>query len=622
LENKSKGVEAIRKALENMPTSAGIYRMLGDDSDKPLYIGKAKNLKNRVTSYTSLKQLSERIARMVVQVKKVEYVITSSEAEALLLESRLINEHRPPYNILLKDDKSFPYIAIDNSHKFPRIFKHRGKKRKDCLYFGPYPSVWAVDNTISTLQKIFQIRPCKDSYFNSRNRPCIEYEIKKCSAPCVDYIDNKNYSELISQTINFLNGKSDELKKDLQRKMQQASDKMEYEAAAGYRNRISALSAIQSQQSIYSNTMKDADIIGMSRASGKTCIQIFFLRGGKILGNSDYYPSHTDDMEDADIMEYFIMRFYEKRPTPSDVIISHDMYNKNIIEKILTENQDGRKIKITFPLKGEKRNLIEMALANAKTSLERKIAEEETSSEILGKVAKIFNIKDKIKRIEVFDNSHLFGTNAVGAMIVAGYDEEGRWGMLKKMYRRFNVDAGDKETGGDDFSMMRQVLKRRYGRIQKEESSGANFPELILIDGGSGQLSAATEIFNELGITDRVNYICIAKGEDRNSGREDFYIPGQKPFKLPVNDPVLYFLQNLRDEAHRFAITGYRKKHKKSNLTSKLDEIPDIGPTRKKALLSYFGSVRDIELASKKDLKKVTGISSKMAENIYDWLRS
>lgn len=611
------GVEILKKSLENMPLVPGVYKMLGKDN-KPLYIGKAKNLKNRVTSYANIEKLPYRLKRMVFNIHRVEYLITKTEVEALLLESRLIKENKPQYNILLKDDKSFPYICIDEAHDFPRIYKHRGKKKKQSSYFGPYPSAGNVKEVITTLQKVFLVRPCKDSYFKARTRPCIEYEIKRCSAPCVNLIDKKNYMELIQETKDFLNGKTDDIQTDLKQKMQASSDAMEYEKAAEYRNRIVALNTVLNKQSIYSRNISDADIIAIANVGGTICIQVFFLRSGKILGNKEYFPSQIEGQENAEILQFFILSFYQEKPVPKNILLSEDVSEPEILNTALNELANS-KVEISVPKQhGEKLKLVDIALTNAKQSIERKLAENENTEKTLEKIAGIFEIKEKIKRIEVFDNSHIFGAQAIGGMIVAGYDEENKWGFLKSQYRKFNVDAGDKKTGGDDFYMMRQVLTRRYGRIQKEDG---NFPDLILIDGGKGQLSIAIKVFKELGLYDKLNFVCIAKGPDRNVGREDFYMPNGRIFKLPENDSALYFLQNLRDEVHRFAITGHRAKRSKALVKSPLDEIPDIGAVRKKSLLAHFGSAKAVKEASLEQLLQVKGISKNLSDQIYNYFR-
>ncbi len=612
-----KGVEVLKEAVAIMTTSPGVYRMI-DEHGTILYIGKAKNLKNRVTQYTIISNLTHRIALMVYRVAKVEITTTPSETEALLLEARLIKEHRPHYNILLRDDKSFPYIAIDESKDFPRIYKHRGKKIKGVSYFGPYPSAVSVNSAISTLQRAFMLRPCEDSFFKNRTRPCMEYQIKRCSAPCTNYITKEEYAESVKQAKDFLNGRTQEVKKVLQEKMNKAAEEMQYEQAAIFRNRISALSHVQNKQSIYFTHIKDADVIALAVANGRVCIQVFFVRSGNILGNTEYFPSNTEEMEEGEIMEYFITNFYENKPAPKEIIVSHEVKEKELVEAALMESY-GNPVEINFPMKGERRQIIEMGLGNARNSIDRKMAEEEKSGDIIRKFTEMFDLKREIRRIEVFDNSHTFGESSIGAMIVAGYDEENKWGFLKKLYRKFNVDPGEKKTGGDDFEMMRQVMRRRYGRLKDE---GTKFPDVVLIDGGAGQLSVAMEIFKELGVENEFDVIAIAKGPDRNAGNEDFYMPGRTAFNLPPNNPVLYFLQNMRDEVHRFAITGHRSKRLKNLMKSQLDEVPDIGPTRKKALLNHFGSIHQIKDASIEQLMKVEGINRKTAEKIHDYFRS
>jgi excinuclease ABC subunit C len=437
------GIEAIKQAVVDMVTQPGVYRMISAE-DKILYIGKAKNLRNRLDQYTDMKRLISRLQRMVFQVARVEITTTRTETEALLLEARLIKENKPPYNIMLRDDKSFPYIAFDENHEFPRIYKHRGKKVKGVSYFGPYPSAQSVNIAISTLQRAFLLRPCADSYFKNRDKPCMEYQIKRCSAPCVNLIAQQDYEQLLKQAKDFLNGRTQEIKKSLQEKMEAASNEMNYEQAAIYRNRISALATVQSKQSVHFNNIEDADVIAIAMQREKVCIQIFFVRGGNILGNTEYFPSNTEGMNESEILEFFITTFYENKPLGKDIIISHDIYNKEMLENALFE-LSGKKTTIVCPQKGEKRQIVEMALENARGSIERKIIEEERAGDIIMKLKEIFGISREIKRIEVFDNSHIFGESAIGAMVVAGYDEENKWGLLKKHYRRFNVEAGEKK---------------------------------------------------------------------------------------------------------------------------------------------------------------------------------
>jgi excinuclease ABC subunit C len=629
------GVENIKEALKTMPDNSGVYRMIGEN-DKILYIGKARNLKNRVTNYTNIGQLSGRIARMVFQVLRVEITITNSEAEALLLESNLIKQHKPIYNILLKDDKSYPYIAIDEKHEFPRIAKHRGERKKGVSYFGPYPSAGAVKQAISAIQKVFLIRPCKDSFFNTRKKPCIEYQIKRCSAPCVNFITAENYKDTVFNVKNFLRGKTFDIQKQLTLKMEEAAEILDFERAAEYRNRIRALTSIQSKQNIFTKTLEDADILGIAEEGGEFCIQVFLIRGGHSLGNTEYFPARTEGLSKADVLEYFIGHFYQRNPAPKIIITSEEIPEAPLLEQALNSLADS-KVEIIFPQKGEKREVADMAVRNAKMALERKLAEEENKIKVLARIQEVLGVRNAIRRIEVFDNSHIFGKNAVGAMIVAGFDEEGKWGFQKKLYRKFNVASAEGNkgagiTGGDDFYMMRQVLERRYGRLKAEaneagESATSNFPDLILIDGGLGQLNIATEVFKELGLYGKVDYVGIAKGVDRNSGREDFYLPERngiktEPFKLEPNDPALYFLQNLRDEAHRFAITSHRDKRSKAQFTSILDDLDGIGASRKRALLNHFGSAKAVKEAQLHEIENVSGISKKLAKQIWEGLQN
>ncbi len=609
------GIEVIKEALKNIPESSGVYRMIGE-GERLLYIGKAKNLKNRVTNYTIINGLSSRIARMVFQIVKVEFTATATESQALMLEAHLIKHNRPPYNILLRDDKSFPYIAIDNSHDFPRIYKYRGSKKKNISYYGPYPTAFAVNQTIKTLQKLFLIRPCENSFFSGRKRPCIEHEIKRCTAPCVGKILKEDYAGLIASAKDFLSGRSDEIKHSLQEKMQAASDSFNYEQAAFFRDRITALSTIQSKQPINCQTVKDADMIAVFAKGPFVAIQVFFIRNSYILGNTAYFPKGTEDMSHSEILEIFAASFYETKPVPEIIITNVALEDKTILENALKEIS-GNTTEIIIPQKGEKKDLITMAENNARLALEKKLAEEENATSILKKIEQLFGVKKEIRRIEVFDNSHIFGKNAIAGMIVAGFDEESKWGFQKKLYRKFNVDSGEKETGGDDFYMMKQALTRRYERIKSSDTP--DYPEIVLIDGGAAQLTAAYEVFKELNILDKFTFIGIAKGPDRNAGNEEFYMLGREPFRLEPNSAELYFLQNIRDEAHRFAITSHRNKRKTSFLSSALTEIPDIGTVRKRALLNYFGSVKAIEAATIEQLSKVDGINKATAEKIHSY---
>ncbi len=599
------GVEVIRENLKTMPEQPGVYQMF-DAKNNVLYVGKAKNLKKRLISYTHVNKLVYRISQMVMNTAKLEIIATKTEAEALILEANLIKEHKPKYNILLKDDKSFPYIMIDKEHDFPRISKHRGAKKKEAIYFGPFADTASVNQAISTLQKVFLLRPCSDNILKNALRPCMEYQIKRCSAPCVKKISKEEYAELVAQVENFLQGKDDQVKHYLTQQMLETSKAMDYEKAALYRDRIQALSIIHSQQHSNIKTFLDADILAVCQQENNSVVQIMFVRGGQILGSKAYFPTQTEGHSVADILEAFMVRFYQSNTPPPDIIISEDIYAKRLLEEILSENSD-RKIKITFPKKGEKRTIIETVLENAKTSLRRNIQQATNERDLMEKLAKKFEIGSTIKRIDIFDNSHIFGKSAVGAMVVATQD-----GFDKHAYRKFNVDSGSKVTGGDDFYMMEQVLKRRYSKMEE-----GNRPDVIIIDGGAGHLTVAKQVLEDLGID--IPLLCIAKGPDRNAGREDYYLVGQEPFKLPKDDEVGYYLQRLRDEAHRFAISTHRAKRSKDTIKSELDTIPGIGASRKKALLHHFGSVKAIASSPEKELLKVEGVSKSIAKIIYNY---
>ena len=600
-----KGVKLIEHNLKTMPSTAGVYKMLAGDSSV-LYVGKAKNLKKRVSSYTNLKKLSNRIANMVLKVEKLEIITTRTEAESLLLESNLIKELKPRYNILLRDDKSFPYITISGKDKkFPRIEKHRGVKKKNSSYFGPYASAGDVNSAISAIQKAFLLRPCADSFMKNRKTPCMEYQIKRCSAPCVNKISQKDYASLVKQAEDFLSGKASDAKKTLQKQMDKASAELDYERAAIFRDRITALTNIQASQSINAKNIKDADIIALHQKDGHFAIEVFFIRSGQTRGNKAYFPTGTSGYDESEVLEAFINNFYLKNPPPKEIILSHNLPGKSLIEQVLS-GEVNHKVKISFPLKGEKRGLVEMALSNCVSSLERKIEENLTNTENIENLKKTFGLNGDIERIEVYDNSHIFGKSAVGAMIVAGKE-----GFIKNSYRKFNVDAGSKK-GGDDYYMLEQVLRRRF-----KKGSDLQKPDFIMIDGGKGHLSTALRVFEDLNLD--INFACISKGEDRNAGREEFHIKGKEPFRLPEKDPFLFYLQRLRDEAHRFAISSHRSKRAKNLIKSELDEIGGIGSSRKKALLNHFGSVRAIKEASISEISKVSGISSKMAQNIHDF---
>lgn len=606
------GVEAIRKALKTLPEGAGVYRMLNAKSEV-LYVGKAKNIKKRVTSYTHITKLSLRIQRMVVATTSLEIVTTETEAEALLLEANFIKHFHPRYNILLKDDKSFPYIAIDSGHDYPRIAKHRGAKKKGVQYFGPYASAGDVNRAIASIQKMFLLRPCADTVFANRKRPCMEHQIKRCSAPCVGYIEKAPYGKLLRDATDFLEGKNRHLQEALVEEMEAASAAQDYEKAGAIRDRIQALTVVQSSQHIHSNTVKDADIIGLHMEAEQICVQVFIFRHGQPLGNKSYFPQHMEGCNADEVMEAFLGRFYQSHEPPPLLLLSHDTAGRRVLEEALGMLVE-RKVRIYIPQKGEKAGLVGLASENAKDALARRMRENESERKLIEKLVAIFALPELPARIEVFDNSHISGKYAVGAMIVAGPE-----GFEKQSYRKFTVESTS-STGGDDYGMLREVLTRRYGRLQKEDPDKEQlWPGLILIDGGAGHKKIAEEVFADIGVSE-VPFVCIAKGKDRNAGREVFHMTGKKPFTLPKSDAALYYLQRLRDEAHRFAIMSHRAKRAKGLIKSELDGMEGVGPKRKKALLHHFGSVKGLKAAGLEDIAKVEGISKTLAQQIHDQL--
>jgi excinuclease ABC subunit C len=606
------GLEIIKNYVKNLTHNPGVYRML-DEKDRVLYIGKAKNLSNRVKSYTNLKSQPYRIAKMVSLTRSMEFVTTHTEVEALLLEANLIKRLKPQFNILLRDDKSFPYILIDTNHKSPQVKKHRGARNRKGFYFGPFASVSAVNSSLNILQKAFYLRTCTDSVFNSRSRPCLLYQIKRCSAPCVEKISTLDYDVLVKGAHEFLSGKSAKIKDNFTKEMQKASKNKNYELAAVYRDRLKALSAVQSRQDVNHAKIEEADIIAAYQSGGQTCVQVFFYRGGQNWGNKAYFPRHDKDEKLEDILPAFISQFYDNKPPPRQIMVNSKMTQKGLLEDALSLKED-RKVTISFPQRGEKLHLLEMVERNAREALERKVAEMSSQQKLLKGVAKLFNLENTPNRIEVYDNSHISGTNALGAMIVAGPD-----GFDKSSYRKFTIKS-ETITPGDDFGMMREVMRRRFTRQLKEDPdrSSPSWPDLLLIDGGKGQLSAVLSVLEELSIAD-IPVVSIAKGPDRNAGREDFYMAGKTPFNLPPNDPVLYFLQRIRDESHRFVIGSHRSQRGKKMHKSLLDGLPGIGAARKKALLLHFGSAKAVAAAGIKDLETVNGISRALAQNIYDY---
>lgn len=624
------GVDCIKGYLPRLPLGAGVYRMINKRGDI-LYVGKAKSLRKRVTSYTNLNRQSNRIRRMVNETVSMEFVSTHTEAEALLLESDLIKRYAPRYNILLRDDKSFPAILVTGDHAFPQVLKHRGARKRKGQYFGPFASAWAVNETLTFLQRVFLLRTCTDSVFDSRTRPCLLYQIKRCSAPCVDRIEEADYKELVDQARDFLAGRSHDIQQKLADQMQQASDALDFEVAAQYRDRIRALTRIQSHRGMSLNDTRPTDVIAIHQSGGQSCVQVFFFRGGNNYGNRAYYPSHAREADEGEVLEAFIGQFYAKVQPPKRIMISADVPNHDLLEKALSLRGE-QTVRVIVPQRGEKRDLIEAALINAREALGRRMAESASQRKLLEGLADKLSLDGAPERIEVYDNSHVQGRDAVGAMIVAGPE-----GFMKQAYRKFTMknakpivtsatshglaDEGqDSYTAGDDYGMMREVLSRRFSRALKEDPdrTGGQWPDLLLIDGGKGQLQVAREVLEELGIDD-VQIASVAKGPDRNAGRETIYMPEKTPINLMSKDPVLYFIQRLRDEAHRFAIGTHRGKRGKAIQKSALDEIPGIGAARKKALLHHFGAVSAIQQAGIRDLEVVDGISHAIAERIYGW---
>lgn len=586
--------------------------MFGEDG-AVLYVGKARNLKNRVSNYASGRGHSNRIALMIALTRSMEFVVTETETEALLLEANLIKTLKPRFNILLRDDKSFPYILIRKDHAAPQLLKHRGARKIKGDYFGPFASVGAVNHTLNTLQKAFMIRTCSDSVYEGRTRPCMLYQIKRCAGPCVDLVKPDAYGELVSEATAFLRGKSNALRADLQQRMQAASDDLDFESAARLRDRIRAIAAVTTDQGINPTGVEEADVIAVAQDGGRSCVQVFFFRAGQNWGNQSFFPRHDDDAEPADVLAAFMAQFYDDKPAPGLILLSHDIEDAPLLSEALSLRAD-RKVRLLAPQRGEKRKLVSQTETNAREALARRLSESATQSQLLSGVQRVFKLDDLPQRIEVYDNSHIQGTNALGAMIVAGPE-----GFEKNHYRRFNMKGDDAATN-DDFAMMAAMLRRRFARLLKERDEGAPVPDLVLIDGGKGQLSSVLEVMEELGVTE-IPVAAIAKGPERDAGREAFYLPGQAPFKLPQKDPVLYYLQRLRDEAHRFAIGGHRAKRKKAITDNPLDGIPGVGPSRKKALLAHFGSAKSVRNAALADLEAVDGVSKAMAKRIHDWFQ-
>jgi len=604
------GVETIRSYVRKLPETAGVYRML-DEKGEVLYVGKAKALKRRVSSYTQISRLPLRLKRMVALTRSMEFVHTHTEVEALLLESNLIKKLKPRFNILLRDDKSFPYILITTDHDFPQITKHRGAKKIKGEYFGPFASAGNVNRTVAALQRAFLLRNCTDSNFATRQRPCLQYHIKRCTAPCVGLVSQQEYSEQIREVLDFMSGESRAVQEHFVNRMQEASAALDFETAAKYRDRIRALTSIQSTQDINVEGVKDADVLALAQIGGRSCVQVFFFRAGQNYGNHSYFPRYQEGEDARDILGEFVAQFYENKPVPKNIYVSQSVAEQKLLEEALSYKA-GHTIKISSPSRGNKKRLIDFALKNATQALLRHNTESAGQARLLDGVAELFGMDARPNRIEVYDNSHISGTNMVGAMIVAGAD-----GFIKNAYRKFNIREA---LASDDFGMMREVLMRRFQRALKEgvEEGDADWPDLLLIDGGVGQYNAVKETLEECGVLDRVTLVAISKGPDRNAGREKFYIEGNMGFQLPINDPVLHYLQRLRDEAHRFAIGAHRTRRKAAMTASPLDEVPGVGGQRKKALLLHFGSARAVAEAGIADLLKVEGISEAFARKIYD----
>jgi excinuclease ABC subunit C len=631
------GRAAIARFAKLAPSAPGVYRMIDDKGDV-LYVGKAKNIKKRVTSYTRPTGHDSRIARMIAATVTLEFVSTKTETEALLLEANLIKRLRPRFNVLLRDDKSFPYILITSDHWAPQIVKHRGARTRAGHYYGPFASAGAVNRTLNALQRAFLLRSCSDSFFEARTRPCLLYQIKRCSAPCTGAIDFAGYGELVREANAFLSGRSRSVQKELAAEMDKASAELDFEHAAVYRDRLAALSAIQSHQGINPRNVEEADVFAVHQAGGYNCVEVFFFRTGQNWGNRAYFPKADRALGPGEVLSAFMAQFYDDKPPPRLVLVSHDFEERELLAEALTA-KSSRKVEVSAPRRGERKELVMHALANAREALARKLADTSSQQRLLKAMTETFGLARPPRRIEVYDNSHIAGTNAVGAMIVAGPE-----GFRKNQYRKFNIRSEDL-TPGDDYGMMREVLRRRFKRLLEEsprtlpspplqggteesavrdqtadidERDESPWPDLVLIDGGQGQLRSAQETLTALEVTG-VPLVAIAKGPDRDAGRETFFMAGREPFKLPPRDPLLYFVERLRDEAHRFAIGSHRARRKRDIREAGLQEIPGVGPTRKRALLRHFGTVKAIERASLPDLAQVPGINAETARKIYEF---
>ncbi len=605
------GVAAIRNVWKTLPIKPGVYRM-HDARGDILYVGKAKALKNRVSNYTQVERLPQRLKRMVAQTRSMTIVTTNSEAEALLLEAQLIKRYRPAYNVLLRDDKSFPFILLRADHIFPRIQKHRGARRHKGQYYGPFASAGSVNQTLNALEKLFLLRSCSDSFFNNRNRPCLLYQIKRCSAPCVGRIDDAAYSELVADAKSFLDGKSSGVQAKLAAEMESAAEGLDFERAAMLRDRLKALTFIQGSQAINAAGIGDADIFALAHRNGVMGIQAFFIRGGQNWGHRSFFPAHVSEMNEDDVFTSFLAQFYEDVPPAKLILLDRELAEADLLAQALSERAE-RKIEIAVPQRGDRVRLVAQATRNAAEALDRRLAESTTQGKLLQEVADLFELPEPPKRIEIYDNSHIQGTNALGAMVVAGPE-----GFIKGQYRKFNIKQAATD---DDFAMMREVFQRRFGRAQDDDPDrdSGQWPDLVLIDGGKGQMSTVKAALEEIGVDD-VPLIAIAKGPHHGrDGREVFHFPDGREITLPVNAPVLFYLQRLRDEVHRYAIGAHRNKRSKAITASPLDEVPGIGPSRKKALLMHFGTARAVRSASLEDLQKAPGVSAAVAQTVHDF---
>ena len=619
------GRAAILRLTKLAPSAPGVYRMIDAHGDV-LYVGKAKNIKKRVTAYARPTGHDSRIARMIAATATLEFVSTKTETEALLLEANLIKRLRPRFNVLLRDDKSFPFILITSDHWAPQILKHRGARTRPGQYYGPFASAGAVNRTINALERAFLLRSCSDSYFEARTRPCLLHQIKRCSAPCTGEIDFAGYTQLVGEANEFLSGRSQSVQKQLADEMDKASNALDFERAAIYRDRLAALSAIQSHQGINPRSLEEADVFAVHQAGGFSCVEVFFFRTGQNWGNRAYFPKADRAIGASEVLGAFLAQFYDDKPPPRCILVSHDFEERALLAEALTAKSE-RKVEVSVPTRGERKELVQHALANAREALARKLADTSSQQKLLGALTETFSLSRTPRRIEVYDNSHISGTNAVGAMIVAGPE-----GFRKNQYRKFNIRSSDLAPG-DDYGMLREVLQRRFKRLLEEsprslaggvldavgdDDEDQPWPDLVLIDGGQGQLKTAQEMLGALGVTD-VPLVAIAKGPDRDAGRETFFMPGRDPFKLPPRDPLLYFIERLRDEAHRFAVGSHRARRKKNIREAGLQEISGIGPSRKRALLRHFGTVKAIERASLPDLAQVPGINAETARKIYEF---